>query len=349
MSKLAEDKELEAERSAMRAANAKPLKSNDSMRFSRFSAWLSGSEKNDANDEIPEYSGDLRDISPSLINSIVTRDDSMLGSMASVNGGNEIGKLSRENTFTRRMSQVLGFDPQSDEAWTKHLLDSYLHGEEKAERDGDIPMPAGFGREKRFWKITLLSCVMGMFMGVVGVGFMNAADYGPRMWVGKETFLYAEDCQFNAGKKRWILIVGGSGLLVGIARWLIDYPNSLPGLFAEIRDYHVEPKWSPFTFLLSMGSLWGGASLGPEQALSNLGGGMATYLAEHYLEERMDSDDKKLVVLSGMSGALGALFPTPLLAVLMIHELGNPPRAYMESIIILSSSACCSFAVYSSS
>jgi len=73
---------------------------------------------------------------------------------------------------------------------------------------------------------------------------------------------------------------------------------------------------------------------------------MATYLAEHYPEDRMDRDDRKLLVLSGMSSALGALFPTPLLAVLMIHELGNPPRAYMESIVILSSGACTAFVIY---
>lgn len=60
----------------------------------------------------------------------------------------------------------------------------------------------------------------------------------------------------------------------------------------------------------------------------------------------MDSDDRKLLVLSGMSSALGTLFPTPLLAVLMIHELGNPPRAYMESIVILSCGACTGFVIY---
>ncbi len=75
-------------------------------------------------------------------------------------------------------------------------------------------------------------------------------------------------------------------------------------------------------------------------------GGMATYIAEHYPQDSMDSDDRKLLVLSGMSAALGALFPTPLLGVLMIHEMGSPPRAYMESIIILSCGACVAFVVY---
>jgi H+/Cl- antiporter ClcA len=47
------------------------------------------------------------------------------------------------------------------------------------------------------------------------------------------------------------------------------------------------------------------------------------------MAERMTDfsvEDKQLLVLTGMSGAMGALFPTPLLAVLIIHELGNPPR-----------------------
>jgi len=62
--------------------------------------------------------------------------------------------------------------------------------------------------------------------------------------------------------------------------------------------------------------------------------------------EKLTKDDQKLLVLSGMSSALGALFPTPLLGVLMILELGNPPGAYMESIIIMSAGALTSFTVY---
>jgi H+/Cl- antiporter ClcA len=54
------------------------------------------------------------------------------------------------------------------------------------------------------------------------------------------------------------------------------------------------------------------------------GGGLATWFAEKV--EFKDENDKKLVVLSGMSGALGGLFPTPLLATLMLHELGDPPK-----------------------
>ena len=44
--------------------------------------------------------------------------------------------------------------------------------------------------------------------------------------------------------------------------------------------------------------LAGGAALGPEAALSNVGGGMATFITEHWVHFE-DDNDRKLVVLSG--------------------------------------------------
>ncbi len=57
-------------------------------------------------------------------------------------------------------------------------------------------------------------------------------------------------------------------------------------------------------------------------------------------------DDQKLLVLSGMSAAMGSLFPTPVLGVLLIHELGNPPKSFMESTLLLSVAAVASFLVF---
>ena len=62
------------------------------------------------------------------------------------------------------------------------------------------------------------------------------------------------------------------------------------------------------------------ASLGPEMGLGHLGGGLATFVSNRIrLEDK--EHNKKLITLSGMSAALGALFPTPWLAVLLIGEL----------------------------
>lgn len=62
-----------------------------------------------------------------------------------------------------------------------------------------------------------------------------------------------------------------------------------------------------------------------EQALASVGGGLSTYLLEHYVTFQ-DEDYKKLLVLGGMAAALGALFPSPILAVIMLIELGKLPK-----------------------
>jgi len=256
--------------------------------------------------------------------------------------------FTRELTFTRGLTDALGLDFNADEAWTKQLIDNYIYGEEHG-RDGDVPLPAAFAQDSGFWKTMFLSGVIGCIMGLAGTGFMNVVDYVPSLWIDNGEFDEASDLQYNAGKLYWMCVPMLAGLVIGLVRHYSGYPDNLPGLFKEINSHHVEPRWAPLTFLISAISLGGGASLGPEQALGNLGGGIATFLtqsipAEHFLSQ--STDDKNLLVLSGMAGAMGALFPSPMLGVMMIHELGNPPKTYMESIIVMSIGAISAFLVY---
>ena len=143
--------------------------------------------------------------------------------------------------------------------------------------------------------------------------------------------------------------MGCTGLIVGTIRWVFSFPDDLPGFFKEVTTCHVDPHHMPLTFILSAVSIAGGASLGPEQALvsvcilvstrllpytlysntcnlfvqGNVGGGLTTYLAEYF---KFGAENSKLLVLTGMAAAMGGVFPTPVLGVLMIHELGSPPR-----------------------
>ena len=72
---------------------------------------------------------------------------------------------------------------------------------------------------------------------------------------------------------------------------------------------------------------------------------MATYIVEHYIDFP-DKTDAQLLVLCGMCASFGALFPTPVLAVLLIYELGTPPKPFMETIVTLSAGALASYCVY---
>lgn len=68
-----------------------------------------------------------------------------------------------------------------------------------------------------------------------------------------------------------------------------------------------------------------------------MGGGLATWITEQI--EFEDDDYRKIFILSGMASALGALFPTPMLGSLMLHELGAPPK-YAPHYLC---SRCCCF------
>lgn len=199
-----------------------------------------------------------------------------------------------------------------------------------------------FARETVFWKVMFLSGLFGCVIGVCGLVFMNFADEVPKKWIDNGDFDEASDCDYYAGQKYWIIVTTATGFFVGFVRWFFMYPENMAGLFKEINECHVEPSWAPVTCLISMISISGGASLGPEQALGNLGGGIATFISDYL---KVEEDDRKLVVLSGMTAAMGALFPSPMLGVLMMYELGNPPKTYMESIIVLSFSGILSFVI----
>lgn len=154
----------------------------------------------------------------------------------------------------------------------------------------------------------------------------------------------SECTNFNNGHLYYLWITTGGGFVIGLIRWAFYYPVNLPGLFKDVQTFHVDPKWICLTFSISALSLGCGANLGPEQALGNLGGGISYFITQHI--KFADEEYNKIFVLAGMAGPLGALFPSPMLGALMMHEMGEPPKHFMESTIILSLAACTCFAVY---
>lgn len=247
-------------------------------------------------------------------------------------------------TITRNFTEGWNKAFEDEDAWTRKLYEQSME-KQKAGVDGDMPAPEGFAHESAFWKLILISAIFGVIFGFVAIAFLLCAEKVPKEWVANSNFETYEEVTFYAGKHYYILVTGAAGLLVGILRYSLNYPASLKGLFKEIEEYHVEPTTAPSTVLLSAISLGGGASLGPEQALGNIGGGFATWLIENHIEFP-DKTDGQMVVLCGMCAAFGALFPTPVLGVLLIYELGQPPKPFMESIVTLSVGAVLSFVIY---
>ena len=72
-----------------------------------------------------------------------------------------------------------------------------------------------------------------------------------------------------------------------------------------------------------------------------------TYIVDN-LSDFKDVYYRNMTVLGAMSSVLGCVFPTPLLGVLMIFELGKPPKQTAEHILVLSVGSIISYLVYES-
>ncbi len=170
--------------------------------------------------------------------------------------------------LTRTLTEVGNrFDP--DAKFTKAVISDYKRVAEEG-NEGDIPLPPGFARKYKFWKLIFFGALVATFMGVASAAFLNFGDEVPKQWNSCD---YANDFEcgdWYNGEKYWIFITTATGFLIGLIRWTFSYPDNLPGIFKEIQTYHVEPKWAPVTYLISALSLGGGATLGPEQALVSL-------------------------------------------------------------------------------
>jgi H+/Cl- antiporter ClcA len=133
-------------------------------------------------------------------------------------------------------------------------------------------------------------------------------------------------------------------VLVGVLRRVFRLPAKLPGTFAEIKEQRVEPSTVPGAVVVSLVSLAGGASLGPEDALGKMGGGLGTWVSER---RKLGKDVQETNVLSGMSGAYGGLLASPILATILVLEAAPlKTRRFTETLVASLLSSSVAFAIY---
>ena len=104
------------------------------------------------------------------------------------------------------------------------------------------------------------------------------------------------------GSLWWVAVTAGAGLIVGVLRRFLHVPDKVPGTVEMIKEQRVEPSMVPGAVAVSLVSLAGGASLGPEDALGKIGGGLGTWISER---RKLGEDVRATNTLSGMSAAYG--------------------------------------------
>ena len=131
---------------------------------------------------------------------------------------------------------------------------------------------------------------------------------------------------------------------VGALRRFFRLPAKLAGTVEELQEQRVEPSTALKAVAVSAVSLAGGASLGPEDALGKLGGGLGTWISER---KKLDESMRATNTLTGMSGAFGGMLSSPILgSILRSSSRVQRPERFADTLIAGLLSASVAFAVY---
>jgi chloride channel protein, CIC family len=194
-------------------------------------------------------------------------------------------------------------------------------------------------RSPGFWVIVRYAVVFGVVLAFAALAFLALVEHGTDLW-----FTLPDDPGWLDGSLWWVAVTAGAGLLVGVLRRFLRVPVELPGTVKELKDQRVEPSTVAGGVAVSLVSLAGGASLGPEDARGWMGGGLGTWVSER---RKLSEDVRETNTLSGMSAAYGGLLSSPILASVLTLEIARPKAARFARTLVaglLASSVA--FAVY---
>jgi H+/Cl- antiporter ClcA len=176
-------------------------------------------------------------------------------------------------------------------------------------------------------------------LAFAALAFLGLVEAGTDLW-----FTLPKNPGWLDGSLWWVAVTAAAGVLVGVLRRLFRLPVKMPGTVQELQDQRVEPSTVLQAVAVSVVSLAGGASLGPEGGLGLMGGGLGTWVSER---KKLSADMRATNTLTGMSAAYGGLLSAPILATILVLEIARP-RAARFSVTLVGALVASSvaFAVY---
>ncbi len=171
---------------------------------------------------------------------------------------------------------------------------------------------------KTFLKWGILGLLMGAIGGLLGAGFHHAL-HGVTHLRAEHTWLI------------FLLPVGGL-LSVGLYRLLGLRSNRGTNeiIDAVLDGQELKPQIAPGIFLATAITHLLGGSAGREGAALQLGGSSASMLSKLF---RLKTEDRKILIMSGMSAVFAGLFGTPLTATLFCMEFESVGTIFSPALL----------------
>jgi len=196
-------------------------------------------------------------------------------------------------------------------------------------------LPFGSDWYRRLLGVAVILGVAGGILGLVYLGLTGEAI---------DLFFGEAGTAWWSGEWWWIPLIAAGGLTVAALRQMWRVPEKVPGGVAIIESGHVDETTAPQWAVIAAVSAVAGASLGPSFALVVMGGGLASWIANRrWAEGQADQD----YTLTGISGAFGAAFTSPILGAFLVSEIGPTRKErYVVAIIPQLIAAVIGFAIF---
>lgn len=171
---------------------------------------------------------------------------------------------------------------------------------------------------KTFLKWSLLGVLMGTIGGLMGAGFHHTLHFvthvrSEHMWL---IFLLPAGGVLTVAIYRLFKMTGNRG-----TNEIID---------ATLDGRPVSPMVAPSVFLATAITHLFGGSAGREGAALQLGGSTASMLAKLF---RLKGEERKVMVMAGMSAVFAGLFGTPLTATLFCMEFASVGTLFSPALL----------------
>src|SRR5215470_14427289 len=187
-------------------------------------------------------------------------------------------------------------------------------------------------QQREFWVLMGYAVVLGVFGAFAALIFLGVIKFGAKWYSDSQPGWFG-------GHWWWVAVAAAAGAAVGLVRRLTRLPWQTPGLFEDLQTEHVHPGLVPGIAAVSVVSLIGGASLGPEKALGSMGGGLGSWIAER---RRLKTEDAQVNTLAGFAGAYGGLFSST-----VIMEVARPGgRKFAKALAAQIVASSVSFGIY---
>ncbi len=141
----------------------------------------------------------------------------------------------------------------------------------------------------------------------------------------------------------WIIaVMTGAGLLVGLIHRYTTAQQM--DVFKAVKDGYLDPKPVPSTILISLISLITGFCIGPEVPTGMIAAGLGSWVSKL---RGMNSDETRINVLGGISGAFAGLFSSPVVVLLMLLESDHKQSVnYYGTLLIAGLAATIGFSLF---